>query len=347
MSTSEHRCNDGRHVVRNLVKTIGLVLLLLMVFWASVPAFAADMILYSGRKEKAIKPVVDAFTAQTGITVALKTGKTSGLANTLILEKNRPRADVFIATVGGVMEILANKGILSSYRSPAAERLPAEFKSEAGYWTGISGRARIIIYNTELVAKAGVPQSVFELVDPQWKGKVAVAGTRERTTLSWASWLVHEKGKDSIRKFFKQLAANDLTILSDNSEVWRGVGRGEFAIGVTNSPNSHLAVRAGLPVGEVYPDQDTIGTLVNLNAIAVVEGGPHLKPAKQFVDFVLSPAGQRLLVQHAYEIPLVANVDSGSVKHLSAMKTPSVTVRSLAAAADSTMDLLRTIDPRW
>jgi len=347
MSTSGNRCNDGRHVVRSSVKTIGFMLLLLMVFWASAPAFAADMILYSGRKEKAIKPVVNAFTAQTGITVALKTGKTSGLANTLILEQRRPRADVFIATVGGVMEILANKGVLSSYRSPAAERLPAEFKSESGYWTGISGRARIIIYNTELVAQNDVPKSVFELVDPQWEGKVAVAGTRERTTLSWASWLVHEKGKDSIQQYFQQLRSNGLTILSDNSEVWRGVGRGEFAIGVTNSPNSHLAVRAGLPVGEVYPDQNTIGTLVNLNTIAVVEGGPHLEPAKQFVDFVLSPIGQRLLVEKAYEIPLVPDVDSGSVKPLSAMKTPSVTVRSLAAAADSTMDLLRAIDPRW
>lgn len=323
------------------------VLLVGMIFGAMAPAFAADMILYSGRKEKAIKPVADAFTAKTGITIALKTGKTSGLANTLILEKRRSRADVFIATVGGVMEILAKKGVLASYRSPAAERLPVEFKSESGYWTGISGRARIIIYNTELVAKDDVPQSVFELIDPKWKGKVAVAGTRERTTLSWVSWLVHEKGKDSIQQYFQQLGANDLTILSDNSEVWRGVGRGEFAIGLTNSPNSHLAVRAGLPVGEVYPDQDTIGTLVNLNAIAVVHSSPHPELAKQFVDFVLSPAGQRLLVENAYEIPLRTDVNSGSVKPLSAMKTPSITVRSLAAAADSTMDLLRNIDPRW
>ena len=93
-------------------------------------------------------------------------------------------------------------------------------------------------------------------------------------------------------------------------------------------------MRAGLPVGEVYPDQATIGTLVNLNAIALVKGGPHPEPARQFVDFVLSPSGQQLLVENAYEIPLVANVDSGPVKPLSAMNTPSITVRSLADAAD-------------
>ena len=118
-------------------------------------------------------------------------------------------------------------------------------------------------------------------------------------------------------------------------------------IGMTNSPNSHLAVNSGLPVGEVYPDQDTIGTLVNLNAIAVIQGGPHPEPAKRFVDFVLSPTGQRMLVKNAYEIPLVADVDAKPVKPLAELKTPLVTIRSLAAVADSTMDLLRKIDPRW
>ena len=347
MSTRSHRFCGRPHVVRRSVIVVGLMLLAVMVFLATVPAFAADMILYSGRKEKAIKPVVDAFSAQTGITVGLKTGKTSGLANTLVLEKARPRADVFIATVGGVMEILANKGVLAPYTSPSTERLPVEFKSELGYWTGISGRARILIYNTELVTKEDAPQSVFELADPKWKGKVAVAGTRERTTLSWVSWLVYEKGKDAIRAYFQKLGSNGLTILPDNSEVWRGVGRGEFAIGVTNSPNSHLAVGAGLPVAEVYPDQDTIGTLVNLNAIALIQGGSHPESAKRFVDFVLSPEGQRVLVENAYEIPLVSDVATGSVKPLAAIRTPSITVSLLAAAANPTIDLLRTIDPRW
>jgi len=333
--------------VKSIARVTVFIVLGWMFFVVASSVFAADMIVYSGRKEKAIKPVTDAFTAKTGITVALKTGKTSGLANTLLLERQRPRADVFISTVGGVMEILADKGVLSSYRSLAAEKLPVEFKSESGQWTGISGRARIIIYNTELVASDEVPQSVFELIDPKWKGKVAVAGTRERTTLSWVSWLIHEKGKDSIQKYIRQLGSNDLTILSDNSEVWRGVGRGEFAIGLTNSPNSHLAVGAGFPVGEVYPDQTMIGTLVNLNAIAVIQGAPHPELAKRFVDFVLSHDGQQLLVENAYEIPLLPSVDSGLVKPLSAIRVPSVTVRGLAAAADSTMDLLRSIDPRW
>ena len=323
------------------------VVIVSMAFLTMAPAFSADMILYSGRKEKAIKPVVDAFTAETGMTVGLKAGKTSGLANTLILEKARPRADVFIATVGSVMEILAEQGVLLPYTSQATERLPAKFKSELGHWTGISGRARIIIFNTELVTEHDVPQSVFDLVDHRWKDRVAIAGTRERTTLSWVSWLVREKGEDAVRAYFEQLRSNGLTILSDNSEVWRGVGRGEFMIGVTNSPNSHLAVDAGWPVGEVYPDQDTIGTLVNLNAIAVVQGGPHPERAKRFVDFVLSPTGQSLLVQSAYEIPLVAGVDPGQVKPLAAINAPPITIRSLAAASDATMTLLREIDPRW
>lgn len=324
-----------------------LVLLLVMVFWLVVPALASDLVLYSGRKEKAIRPVVDAFSAQTGISVALKTGKTSGLANTLILESTRPRADVFIATVGGVMKILTDKGVLDSYKSPFSDGLPNEFKDSSGYWTGISGRARVLIYNSDLLKTNDAPKSVFELTDEKWRDRIAIAGTRERTTLSWASWLVSEKGQDQIQHYFERLGANGLTILSDNSEVWRGVGRGEFVIGLTNSPNYHLAKKAGLPVGVLYPDQETIGTLLNLNAIALVKGGAREAQAKKFIDFVLSPTGQGLLVQNAYEIPLMPDVSTGSVKPLSAIKIPSITVPRLAAEADSTMQMLRAIDVRW
>lgn len=326
------------------------------VIWATVfalglagvaPAFSADLVVYSGRKEKAIKPVVDAFEAKTGISVALKVGKTAGLANTILMERARPRADIFISTVGDVMEILTNRGALAPYRSPAATHISPEFRSVSEHWTGISGRARVLIYNTQLVAKGELPQSIFDLVYPKWKGKVVIAGTQERTTVTWVTWLIQEKGRQAITKYLKQLHANGLTVLADNTNVWRGVGRGEFAIGLTNSPNYHLAIEAGLPVGVIYPDQAGIGTLVNLNAVAVVRGGPHPKTAHQFIDFILSPEGQHLLVDKAYEMPLVPGVDPGKLTPLSAVTRPSVSVSHLSELAGSTLDLLRSINPRW
>lgn len=312
-------------------------------------AASDTLVLYSGRKEKAIKPVVDAFTKATGIPVDLKVGKTSGLANEIRMERAHPRGDLFISTEGGIMEILAKEGLLAPYVSPATKAVPEEFKSPTGAWTGISGRARIILYNRTLVPEKEAPRSIFELSDPKWKGKLAIAGTRERTTLAWVSTLVAVKGEASTLEYLKGLHANGLKILTDNTEVWQGVGRGEFAVGLTNSPNFYLAKKMNLPVGVVYPDQDAsgIGTPIHPNAAAVIKGGANPKAAQKFMDFVLSPDGQRLLVEADYEIPLIPGIDSGEVLPAQSIKRPAVSQPRLAELEEPTLKLLTGLSPDW
>ncbi len=308
---------------------------------------ADDLVVYSGRKESAIKPVVEAFQAKTGIPVKLKVGKTSGLANELIQEKARPRGAVFIATEAGVMEILSKKGVLARYASPAAKDLEPGLRAADGQWTGISSRARVLIYNKNLVAEKDVPRSVFQLTDPRWKGKIAIAATRERTTLSWVSSLVATKGSAFTRDFLTRLYANGLHIVPDNTDVWQGVGRGEFTLGLTNSPNYFLARKADYPVGVVYPDQEDggLGTLLNLNAIALVKGAPNPGAARRFIDYVLSPEGQRLLIEGAYEIPLKPDIIDPAPL-LGFRRTP-VTEEQLADLAEATLKLLADIGPEW
>ena len=320
--------------------------------WVGMPTWASvwgseDIVVYSGRKESAIKPVVKAFEKETGIAVRLKVGKTAGLANELIQEKGRPRSDVFISTESGIMEILAQRNILQPYLSAAARELEPGLKDNGNRWTGISSRIRVIIYNTKLVAANDIPRSVFQLTDPTWKGKIVIAGTRERTTLSWVSSLIASKGERFTREFLTRLYKNGLTIVPDNTDVWQGVGRGEFAVGLTNSPNYFLARREGYPVGIVYPDQEEggIGTMLNLNAIALVKGAPNEEPAKKFIDFTLSAEGQRLLIDGAYEIPLKPDIIDQSP--LSGFRRTPVTEKQLAQLADPAMTILRDIGPGW
>ena len=306
-----------------------------------------DIVVYSGRKETAIKPVVKAFEKETGIAVRLKVGKTSGLANELIQEKARPRSDVFISTESGVMEILAQHNILEPYLSPAAHALEPGLRDTGGRWTGISSRIRVIIYNTKLVPANDIPRSVFQLTHPMWKGKIVIAGTRERTTLSWVSSLIASRGERGTRDFLTRLYENGLSIVPDNTDVWQGVGRGEFAVGLTNSPNYFLARKEGYPVGVVYPDQEegALGTMLNLNAIALVRGAPNEEAAKRFIDFTLSPEGQRLLIDGAYEIPLKPDVIDQSP--LSGFRRTPVTEKKLAQLADTALTILRDIGPEW
>jgi iron(III) transport system substrate-binding protein len=317
---------------------------------APIAGAASDsLVVYSGRKEKAIKPVVEAFTKATGIPVDLKVGKTSGLANEIRMEKAHPRGDVFVSTEGGIMEILAHDGLLDPYVSPAGKATPLEFRSPSGAWTGISGRARIILYNMNLVSEKEVPTSVLQLTDPKWKGKLAIAGTRERTTLAWVSAMVAEKGERFTRTYIKNLMANGLKILSDNTEVWQGVGRGEFAIGLTNSPNYHLAKHASMPVGVVYPDQtaEGFGTVISPNAVAIIKGASHPDAARRFIDFLLSPEGQRVLVIVDYEIPLIPGIEPGEVRPATSIKQIKVSESRLAELADPTLKMLTSLSPDW
>src|SRR5207247_976774 len=99
---------------------------------------AEELVVYSGRKEIVVKPVVEAFQKMTGVAVKLKIGPTSGLANALIQEKARPRADVFLATEAGVMEILAKSGVLDAYVSPESKGLLPGTSEREGVWTGMS-----------------------------------------------------------------------------------------------------------------------------------------------------------------------------------------------------------------
>jgi len=315
------------------------------------PADAASdrLVVYSGRKEKAVKPVVDAFTKQTGIPVDLKVGKTSGLANEIRMEKAHPRGDVYIATESGILEILTRDGLLDPYQSAATKTVPEDFRSATGAWTGVSGRARIILYNKNLVPEKDLPRSIFELTDPKWKGKLAIAGTRERTSLAWATALVAVKGEAFARDYLAGLHANDLKILADNTDVWQGVGRGEFAIGLTNSPNYNIAKKMNLPVGVVYPDQDAggFGTPINPNAAAVIKGAGNPAAARKFIDFLLSPDAQLLLALQDYEIPLAAEVEAGDVPPLTRLKRTAVTANRLAELEEPTLKLLTSLNPNW
>lgn len=341
-----------RSAITFIFRTIAAALLLcISAILCPVPAEAASdrLVIYSGRKEKAIKPVADAFTKQTGIAVDLKTGKTSGLANEIRMEKARPRGDLFISTEGGIMELLAQEGLLAPYHSAATKAVSNDFKSATGTWTGISGRARVILYNSTLVSEKNAPRSVLDLTDPKWKGKLAIAGTRERTTLAWASTLVALKGAAFAQNYFAGLEANGVTILADNTEVWQGVGRGEFAVGLTNSPNYYLAKNMGLPVGVIYPDQGVggLGTPIHPNAAAVIKGAANPDAAGAFLDFLLSPTGQRILVLQDYEIPLLPEADPGEVLPATSIKRLAITAQQLAELEAPTLKLLTAINPNW
>lgn len=259
------------------------------------------VVIYTSVDDVFARPIVEQFQKETGIKASLVTDteetKGTGLVNRLIAEKARPQADVFWSGDPVRAAMLKSKGVTAAYRSPQAEGLPTLYSDPEGHWTGLSARARVIIYNKNLVPAGAEPKSVMDLLDPRFKGKACIANPLFGTTSMHAAALFQVLGDDKAKKFLDDFAANGGKILSSNGEVRRRVASGEFALGLTDTDDFNEARQEGKPVGAVYPDADGMGTLIVPNAVVLVASGPHSELGKKFIDWLLRPETEKLLAE--------------------------------------------------
>src|SRR5918996_1397915 len=142
--------------------------------------------------------------------------KSTGLANRLIAEKARPRADVFWSNEPVRTLVLKAHGVLAPYRSPSAEGIPAVLVDREGYWTGFSARMRVIAYNTKLVEQDEAPRSVFDLAEAKWRNQVAMADPRFGSTSFHVAALYAIAGDEKMDDFFRRLKANNVHVVDGN-----------------------------------------------------------------------------------------------------------------------------------
>lgn len=143
--------------------------------------------------------------------------------------------------------ILKNKGVPASYSSPAAQGIPAMFRDRENLWTGFAARSRVLIYNVNLLKASDLPESIFDLTKPAWKGKVAMAYPLFGTTATHIAALYCTMGADKTEKYLQDLQANDVLIVNGNSVVRDLVATGKRAIGFTDTDDVNVAIQAGKP----------------------------------------------------------------------------------------------------
>ena len=296
------------------------------------------VVVYSSVDEVFAEPICKKFEQETGITVHLvpdtEETKSTGLLSRLIAEKDRPRADVFWSGDPVRSAILKSKGVSAAYKSPAAEGLPIEYSDAEFHWIGFSARARVIIYNKNLVPEGKKPTSIHDLADPRFQGKACLANPLFGTTSMHAAALFQALGDDKAKKFFQSLVENNVKILSSNGEVRRRVANGEFEIGLTDTDDVNVAIQEGKPVGFVYPDADGMGTLVMPNAAVLIRGGPNAENGKKFIDYLLRAETELELARsEAAQMPLRPDVelpDGFPFKRVTQLKAMSVDYGTLA-----------------
>jgi iron(III) transport system substrate-binding protein len=308
---------------------------------------SGELVIYSGRSEPLLQPVIDAFKAQhPNVEILLKAGSNSELANALIEEQANPQADVFVTTELFTVQSLAQEGIFQSYMPVGADQLPAEFLGPDNLWTGLTRRARVIMYNADLVSEDEVPTSIFDLSDPKWKGQVAAAGSTNGSMQAQTAALRQLIGEEDTESWLNGLITNEVTFFGGHTDVRKAVGAGEFQLGLVNHYYYYLQQAEGSNVGIVFPDQaeGQIGLITNATAAAVVNGAPHVEAAQAFMDFLVSPEGQKIFAKQNYEYPLAPAVElHPDVQPLDEFRMADVNVAEAAQDFDATFDLMERV----
>ncbi len=299
------------------------------------------VVVYASVDDVFARPVCEQFQKQTGIEVKLvpdtEETKSTGLLNRLIAEKDRPVADVFWSGDPVRAAVLKARGISAPFKPANPADTTGRFSDPQGHWSALSARARVIIYNTNLVAAGQEPKSLNDFLDAKWKGKACLANPLFGTTSMHAAALFETMGEAKAKEFFDGMRANGVKMLSSNGEVKRRVAAGEFAFGLTDTDDASVAMKEGKPVTMVYPDQDGAGTLIVPNAAVLVANGPNPGNARKFLEYLLTAAVEQSLAEsEAAQMPLRPGVPvPPGVKRVEEIRTMDVNYEKLGARLET------------
>ncbi len=295
---------------------------------------ANEVVVYTSEDKYFSEPVLKDFENASGINVKAiydtEETKSTGILNRLIAEKNNPRADVFWS--GDPVRPIMLKGLLTPYKSPSSHDIPDIYKDKEGYWAGFSARSRVILYNVNLVEYGEEPQSIFDFLKPEWKGRAAVANPLFGTTSIHFAAIFVLLGDEQATDLFNKLKENDVRIVTSNGEVRRLVSRGEVAAGLTDTDDAHVALKEKSPVKIVFPDQSDIGTLIMPNMVCLIKEGPNPENGKKLIDYLLTrEVEKKLAYADCAQMPLRYGVQRPiDVRSLDSIKGMDVSYSEVA-----------------
>ncbi|HEV3478158.1 MAG TPA: iron ABC transporter substrate-binding protein [Gaiellaceae bacterium] len=303
-----------------------------------------DLVVYSGREEELIGPLIERFEEQGDIDVAVRYANSAELAATLAEEGGNSPADVFWAQDPGSLGAVENEGLLARLPAEVLDRVPERLRDPDGRWVGISGRVRVIAYNTDKVNEADVPDTIDDVSDPRWRGKVGIAPPNA-SFQAFVSAMRLERGDDATRAWLDAVNENDPRFYENNIAILEALAEGEIELGLVNHYYLSLvkAENPDAPVANHFLRPGDVGALVSVAGAAVVDGTEKAEQAQEFVEFLLSQEGQRFYAEEAEEAeyPLIEGVEPREgLPPLDTLRGPDIPLDRLGSELESTLELL-------
>ena len=270
-----------------------------------------ELLIYNGRKEEFTKPFFDMFEKKTGIKIVVKSGKSSGLANTLLVEKENSPADIFFSQDASNLGAVSTAGLFEKLPTTILNEVDGRYRSVNSDWVGTSGRARVLVYNKEMVKAEDLPKTMQDLTDAKWKGKLAWA-PKNGSFQSHIAAMIKVLGIESTTKWLKAMKANGIEDQPKNSAIVRAVAEKKVSAGLVNHYYLYK-IRKDMPEAKNaenhFFENGDMGMFINVSGMGILKSSKKKEAAQKFIDFMLSKEAQEIFRDVNYEYPMAAGVN--------------------------------------
>ena len=328
---------------RNLIS-----LLFLCLSVAATPALAQELVVYSGRSDKFVKPVVEAFSQQSGIKVTIHSGSSTALLNKLKLEGDKTSADLYISNDAGNLQTGSELQLFKPLTDAMVSVIPQNYRASDNSWVGLSARARVLVVNKN-DNSADFVKSVFDLADPKLKGKLAITHSSNESYVAGVTVYMRASSDARVKTWLKGMKDNvGGSVFNKHGKIVKAVAEGKKSVGLVNHYYiyRHLAKHPDAPIKIVLPDQgqDGMGVAWNVAGAAITKHAKHAAAAEKLLAFMISEQGQKLFAEANSEYPTRPGVAAAAaVPPLSSYKVADVHMSDLGKYRSATLDLIESV----
>lgn len=318
---------------------------------AAISAAKPELVIYSGRSDKFVKPVVKAFTKATGIKTIIHTGSSTSLLNKLKLEKQRTDADIYISNDAGNLQRGNKSGLFAPVTTKIAAVINSKFRGKDNNWLGLSARSRVLVVNTK-AKDIGFIKSVFDLADPRLKGKIGITHSSNESYIAGVTVYMLSTDKTKTAEWLKGLKKNSKgQVYNKHSKIVAAVAKGKKSVGLVNHYYiyRHLNKHPNAPIRMLLPDQksdtsEAMGIAWNVAGAAITKHSKNKALAMKFMEFVSSVEGQKVFAEVNREYPTRSDVSAAPMlPKAGSFKVAPVSMYKLGEERNATIDLIESV----